>query len=160
MTISFDYNKPQVIQALRYHFISKREMRLMIILVNVFAAFSLVLYIMGKITPMAFIINALLWIFLIISLWFVLPYAVYKRNSTFRNAFTMYFNENDFTLEHATGKRSWPYHALSQIKETPNFFHLYFDPRTFFLVPKSAFDTIEKLSTMRSIVNRLKMDKG
>ena len=50
MTIYFEYEKGQVLQALRYHFISRPEIRIMIILVNVFALASLVLYAMKKIT--------------------------------------------------------------------------------------------------------------
>jgi hypothetical protein len=37
MKVSFTYDKKQVLQALRYHFLSRKEIRLMIILVNVFA---------------------------------------------------------------------------------------------------------------------------
>lgn len=152
MTAEFDYNKPQVIQALRYHFISKMEMRVMIILVNVFAALSLVLYAMGKITPTAFIINATLWFFLMISLWFVLPYFVYNRAETFKHHFTMYFNEADFTLEHEKGRRNWPYSALRSFKESPHFFHLYFDARSFLLVPKSGFKSPEDVAALRSLL--------
>ena len=55
MTIYFGYNKKQVIQALRYHFISRREIRIMLILVNVFAIVSIALYAFGKVTAMAFL---------------------------------------------------------------------------------------------------------
>jgi len=41
MTIQFGYDKGQVMQALRYHFISRPEIRIMIIVVNVFALGSL-----------------------------------------------------------------------------------------------------------------------
>ena len=41
MTIHFGYEKGQVLQAFRYHFISRPEIRIMIILVNVFAFGSL-----------------------------------------------------------------------------------------------------------------------
>ncbi len=157
MTVEFDYNKQQVIQALRYHFISKKELRIMIILVNVFALLSLVLYIMGKITPVAFIINSLLWIVLMISLWFVLPGLVYRRAKTFQQHFRMYFNEDDFTLEHEKGRRSWPYTSLQSFKETPNFFHLYFDERSFLLVPKDGFESLEDIGRLREILRgRLK----
>ena len=54
MTIYFGYEKAQVIQALRYHFISRKEIRLMLILVNVFAIASIVLYAFGKVGAMAF----------------------------------------------------------------------------------------------------------
>lgn len=152
MTVEFDYNKQQVIQALRYHFISKKELRIMIILVNVFALLSLALYIMGKITPVAFIINSLLWIMLMISLWFILPGIVYRRAKTFQQHFIMYFNDDDFTLEHEKGQRSWPYTSLQSFKETPNFFHLYFDERSFLLVPKDGFKTIEDMVRLREIL--------
>ena len=36
----FDYDKGKVIQALRYHFITRREIKVMMILVNVFAILS------------------------------------------------------------------------------------------------------------------------
>ena len=58
MTIYFGYEKGQVIQALRYHFISRQEIRIMLILVNVFALASVTLYALGKITPMAFFMGS------------------------------------------------------------------------------------------------------
>ena len=48
MTIEFSYNKNQVLQALRYHFLSRREIRFMIILVNIFALASAVLFYLKK----------------------------------------------------------------------------------------------------------------
>ena len=152
MKVEFDYNKPQVIQALRYHFISKREIRIMIILVNLFAILSLVLYLFGKITPVAFIINSLLWMLLMISVWFILPGVVYRRAQTFQHHFSMYFNDQDFTLEHVNGRRNWQYSDLTTFKETPNFFHLYFDSRSFLLVPKEGFKSIEDISKLRQIL--------
>lgn len=152
MTITFDYNKKQVLQALRYHFISKREIRIMIILVNVFAIISLALYLMNKITPIAFLTYAFLWILLMICVWFVLPATVYRRAETFKHGFTIYFNDNDFTLEHEKGRRSWPYSTLQSFKETPNFFHLYFDRRSFLLVPKDGFTNLEDLQKLRDLL--------
>lgn len=154
MTISFNYNKKQVIQALRYHFISKIEMKVMVILVNAFAILSLVLYSMDLITPVAFLTYAALWILLMISIWFILPIVVYRRAVTFQHRFTMYFDEADFTLEHEKKKRSWPYSNLSTLKETPNFFHLYFDPRSFLLVPKDAFSSLEEMQSFRTFIKR------
>ena len=152
MTISFDYDKKQVIQALRYHFISKTELRVMIILVNAFAILSLILYALGKITPTAFLTYSFLWIVLMASLWFILPATVYRQAKTFQHTFTMYFGNADFTLEHEQGKRSWPYTALRNYKETPNFFHLYFDTKSFLLVPKNAFEDLEHLQNFRDLL--------
>jgi YcxB-like protein len=152
MTIHFDYNKAQVIQALRYHFISRKEIRIMIILVNVFAILSFILYLLKYILPLAFLIGAVLWIVLMISFWFLMPSMVYKRAATFKEQFSMSFNEEGFTLAHERGSKSWAWNALNNYLETPNFFHLYFDAKSFFLVPKSGCKNDDEVFELRNII--------
>ena len=55
MTIYFGYDKKQVIQALRYHFLTRPEIKILLILVNVFAILSAVLFGFDKIQPLAFL---------------------------------------------------------------------------------------------------------
>ncbi|HMR92112.1 MAG TPA: YcxB family protein [Chitinophagaceae bacterium] len=152
MTIHFDYEKGQVMQALRYHFISKPEIRIMIILVNVFALASVILYALKKITPFAFLIGSLLWIVLMISFWFILPMLVYRRAETFRHAFSMNFDDSGFDLQHERGGRRWAWNALSHFIESPHFFHLYFDSRSFFLVPKSGCGDRDGVHALRELL--------
>lgn len=153
MTIHFGYEKGQVMQALRYHFINRPEIRTMLILVNVFAIASITLYALRKITPMAFLVGSCLWIVLMISFWFILPGMVYRRAETFKNNFTMQFGENDFTLGHeGGGSRTWPWKALSNFIESPHFFHLYFDSRSFFLVPKSGCKDKDEVFELRQLL--------
>ncbi|HVT86504.1 MAG TPA: YcxB family protein [Chitinophagaceae bacterium] len=152
MTIHFGYEKGQVMQALRYHFISRPEIRIMIILVNVFAIASLILYMLHKITPFAFIIGASMWIILMISFWFVMPSMVYRRAATFKDNFSMSFDEAGFTLGHEKGSRSWPWNSLSTFMESPYFFHLYFDSRSFFLVPKSGCKNNDEVFELRQLL--------
>ena len=159
MTIYFDYNKAQLLQALRYHFISRREIRLMIILVNVFAILSFVLYLMKYILPFAFFVGALLWIILMISFWFLMPAIIYKKTATFKDSFSMQFNTDDFTLAHEHGSRSWPWTSLSSYMESPHFFHLYFDTRSFFLVPKSGCKDTDEIYELRQLI-KSKVKKG
>ena len=153
MTIHFGYEKGQVMQALRYHFINRPEIRTMLILVNVFAIASITLYALRKITPMAFLVGSCLWIVLMISFWFILPGLVYRRAETFKNNFTMQFGDNDFTLGHeGGGSRTWPWKALSNFIESPHFFHLYFDSRSFFLVPKSGCRDKDEVYELRQLL--------
>jgi len=98
MTIHFGYEKPKVLQALRYHFISRPEIRIMLILVNVFALLSILLYALKKVGPMAFLVGSFLWIVLMISFWFLLPALVYRRAVTFKHSFIMDFEKDGFTL--------------------------------------------------------------
>ncbi|MFI5133991.1 MAG: YcxB family protein [Chitinophagales bacterium] len=152
MTIHFGYEKGQVMQALRYHFISRPEIRIMIILVNVFAIASLILYLLKKITPTAFLVGSTLWIVLMISFWFIMPNMVYKRAATFKDNFSMSFDDEGFTLGHEKGSRSWPWKALSTFLESPYFFHLYFDSRSFFLVPKSGCKNSDEVYELRQLI--------
>jgi hypothetical protein len=152
MTIHFSYDKGQVMQALRYHFISRPEIRIMIILVNVFALGSLLLYAFKKITPLAFLVGSLLWVVLMISFWFILPMMVYSRNETFKHQFSMSFEQEGFLLKHERGSRSWRWNALSHFIESPHFFHLYFDSRSFFLVPKSGMRDKDEVYELRQLL--------
>ena len=152
MTINFSYDKPLVMQALRYHFISRPEILIMIILVNVFALASVVLYAMGKVTAVAFLLGSFLWVVLMISFWYILPRMVYRRAETFQHSFSMDFEQEGFTLRHQNGQRSWPWTALSNYLESPHFFHLYFDPRSSFLVPKSGYNNSDEVHAMRQLL--------
>jgi YcxB-like protein len=159
MTIHFGYQKAQVMQALRYHFISRREIKLMIILVNVFAGLAIVLFLAKKVQPMAFLMSSFLWIVLMISFWFVLPWLVYRKAVTFKHEFSMDFEEDSFTLRHEKGSKSWPWTALKNYLESPHFFHLYFDSRSFFLVPKSGCKDTDEVYDLRQII-KSKVKKG
>ena len=114
LTLQFSYDKRQVLQALRYHFISRPEIRIMLILVNVFALSSASLFYFKKVTPLAFLIGSTLWFSLMICFWFILPGLVYRRAATFKDHFTMQFEEEKFSLGNERGGRSWPW------KATPN----------------------------------------
>jgi len=159
MTIYFSYEKEKVLQALRYHFISRREIKLMLILVNVFALVSITLYALKKITPMAFLTGSFLWIVLMISFWFILPWLVYRKAVTFKHEFSMNFEDDRFTLSHEKGSRSWPWPALKNYLESPHFFHLYFDSRSFFLVPKSGCRDSDEVYELRQLI-KSKVKKG
>lgn len=151
MTVHFDYNKKQVLQALRYHFLSRKEIRVMIILVNVFALASAVLFYLKKVLPFAFLVSSFLWFVLMITFWFILPGIVYRKAATFRDHFTMNFETTGFSLGNERGSRSWEWKSLSSYLETPHFFHLYFNSTSFFLVPKVAFSDNERVE-MRDLL--------
>ena len=159
MTIFFGYEKGKVLQALRYHFISRPEIKIMLILVNVFAIMSITLYALKKITPMAFFIGSFLWVVLMISFWFILPALVYRRAATFKHEFSMTFEEDGFQLAHERGSKTWTWTALKNYLESPHFFHLYFDSRSFFLVPKSGCKDTDEVFELRKLI-KSKVKKG
>ena len=135
----FSYSKRTVLQALRFHFFSRNEIKGMIIIVNVFAISAAVLYFTGKIPPLAFLLSSTLWFALMIAFWFVLPLIIYRKAATFQDHFRVSFEPQHMSLENERGSRSWPWKDFSSLVESTYFFHLYFNSRSFFLIPKSAF---------------------
>jgi hypothetical protein len=152
MTIQFGYDKKQVIQALRYHFLSKPEIKTLLIIVNVFAIISAVLFAFKKIQGLSFLIFSFLWFMLMLVIWRLLPASIYKKAATFQDNFTMRFEEDGVELSNENGGKKWPWTAFSSFIESPYFFHLYFDARSFFLIPKDAFADKDQLQAVRILL--------
>ena len=149
MRVLVTYRKPQVLQALRYHFISRREIKLMLILVNVFALLSAILFYMKLITPLPFLMSSVLWITMMVAFWIWLPFTIYRRSKTFKDSFYINVEPNHFIIETEKGSKTWAWREFSSMIETPGFFHLYFDSRSFFLIPKDAFASTDEIQEAR-----------
>ncbi|MDI3322444.1 YcxB family protein [Pinibacter soli] len=152
MTIHFNYNKKQVIQGLRYHFFTRPEIKFLIIIINVFALLSAGLFYFKKIQPVSFLIFSLLWLVLMVVIWSVLPASIYRRAHTFKDEFSVDFKDDGLTLSNDRGSKKWEWNLFSNFLETPYFFHLYFDARSFFLIPKDAFKDLPDMQTARSLL--------
>lgn len=154
MTIYFGYKKKQVLQALRFHFLTRREIKFLLIIINVFAIASAVLFAFGKVQPIAFLAFSLMWFILMLAVWSLLPRNIYKKALTFQDNFSMTLDEDAIILQNERGTQTWPWGALSSFVESPFFFHLYFDSRSFFLVPKDAFNDLEEIQEARELMKR------
>lgn len=154
MTVHFGYNKKQVIQALRYHFLMRPEIKILLILVNVFAITSAVLFAFKKIQALSFLIFSFLWFLLMLVIWRILPGSIYRKSVTFQDEFTMHFDDENVILETMKGSKGWPWKRFSYFVESPYFFHLYFDARSFFLVPKDSFKNITELQDARELLRK------
>lgn len=132
------YDKKKVIQALRYHFVQRPEVRILIVLVNIFAIVAAILFYTKKIRPEPFLLGSFIWVMLMASFWYILPTSIYKRAATFKDQFQIFFNDHAVRLENERGETSWDWKQFTHFFESPNFFHLYFDSKSFFLVPKDG----------------------
>lgn len=153
MNIHITYNKSKVIQALRYHFISRNEIKILLILVNIFAILSAILFYSKKISPLAFIIASFLWFMLMLTFWFWLPRIIYRRSATFLEKIDIHFQDTGMSLKTNRGIAEWNYNKFKHYIESPHFFHLYITDKSFFLIPKDA--CVEEIDTgsMRRILD-------
>ncbi len=151
MTIQFGYDKKQVLDGLRSHFFGRVEIRALFIVINLFAILSAVLFYFKKIQALSFLIFSLLWFLLWISVRRILPMSIYKKSQTFRDTFTMSMEEEGVRLQTQKGQQIWRWDDFSNFKETVTFFLLYFDGRSFFMVPKDAFKDITDIQAARQL---------
>ncbi|HEY4935828.1 MAG TPA: YcxB family protein [Puia sp.] len=154
MVIYFEYDKKQVMSALRHHFISRPEIKFLLIIVNLFTILSAILFYLHKIQPISFLLFSCLWFILLLTFWTLLPFSVYKRSQTFQDQFSMNFNDHEVVLQTVRGSHAWAWKEFSSFLESAFFFHLYFNSRSFFLVPKDAFPDLESLQETRSLLKR------
>ena len=152
MTIQFGYDKKQVLDGLRGHFFGRPEIRTLVILVNVFAILSAVLFFMKKIQALPFLLFSILWFCLWISIRRLLPLSIYKRSATFQDQFILTLEDRGLLLETKKGSQLWTWDVFSAFKETAYFFHVYFDSRSFFLIPKDSFKDITEIQSARKML--------
>ena len=64
----------------------------------------------------------------------------------------MDFEEDKIVLHTGRGSKSLSWTSFSKFVESPYFFHLYFDARSFFLVPKDSFRDITEIQEVRKLL--------
>jgi hypothetical protein len=152
MTVQFGYNKKQVLDGLRGHFFGRPEIRILIIVINVFAILSAIFLWFKWIQPISFLIFSVLWFFLWISVRRILPLSIYKRSATFLDTFILSLDDRGVLLETQKGIQQWRWENFSGFKETAYFFHLYFSARSFFMIPKDSFKDITEIQAARELL--------
>jgi len=152
MTVQFAYNKKQVLDGLRGHFFSRPEIRILAIVINVFAILSAILFAAKVIQALPFLIFSVLWFFLWLSIRRLLPLSIYRRSATFQDSFILTLDGGGVLLETEKGSQRWQWENFSMFKETAYFFHLYFDARSFFMIPKDSFRDITEIQAARELL--------
>ena len=129
----------------------------MMILVNVYAILSAALFFFKVISPLAFLLSSALWFILMILFWFLLPTIIYRKTPIFKDHLRTILSSLYFEIENEKGSRRWEWKEFSTWIESPHFFHLYFNSRSFFIIPKDAFtgDDLNEARKMLSLnINR------
>lgn len=151
MQYSISYIKNEVLQALRYHFIKQSEIKSLMVIVNLYAIVTAVLLFMKKIRPEPFLLGSVLWLVLMAFFWYVLPTLFYKKTALFKEQWEFSFNEKEATLVSSIGEASWGWETVTHYFESPHFFHFYFGPKSFFIIPKSTI-SVEDQHHIRGIL--------
>lgn len=140
MPLRFHYDKTEVINALRFHFMSRGEIKVFQVALMILIVSAFIGYWMDLINLQVVVWLFLLFIVLILIFWFILPHSVYKKARTFREPeIHLDCDEQSLSIGTQSGNHSIPWNRFERIVETKDFFYLYQNNKTFFLVPAKVF---------------------
>lgn len=143
MHLEFSYNREDVLNALRYHFLQRGEIKvfrnaLVILLLATLAGYFFSLVTTNTLIGISAMVVLLLWVF-----WYLLPVSTYNKAATFKDQIRLHFSEEGMAISTRASEhqRQISWNNFTQVVETKKFFFLYRDKKSFFLIPTSAFET-------------------
>lgn len=138
--VHFTYNKADVINALRIHFLSRKETKILRILCIVLFIFALWGYWTSIVSYSLLVGVFIVIVLLTIVFWFILPNAIYRKAKTFHEpSIQLQYNGEGMAIGTQAGAKHLPWQSFHRVLETNDFFYLYRNSNSFFLIPTKAF---------------------
>ncbi|HEY0273561.1 MAG TPA: YcxB family protein [Chitinophaga sp.] len=155
MHLEFSYKKNEVLNALRYHFLHRGEVKVFQITLLIFILFTITGYWFHVVNRNALAGVTGMTLLIAWSFWYLLPISTYNKAATFQDNIRLRVNEEGMTITTGQGgDRSLGWQRFSQVVETPKFIYLYRDKKSFFLIPLSAFQTAEARTDFMQLLQR------
>lgn len=155
MQISFHYDKTAVIGALRTHFLSRRETKILRILVVVFFLLALWAYTKGIVPYSLVVVLFAVIILLTIVFWFILPKSIYRKTRTFAEpSINLDVNDDGISIGTHAGAHRLPWNSFNRVLESQYFYYLYRSNNSFFLIPTDAFSGVSEREVFSQLLHR------
>jgi hypothetical protein len=90
---------------------------------------------------------------MMVTFWYIMTHSIYKKAATFKDSFTILFTDMQVSLSNERGTVNWDWQKFSKFFESPHFFHLYFDTKSFFIIPKEGM-TEDMRHELRGLLNK------
>ncbi|WP_341834334.1 YcxB family protein [Chitinophaga pollutisoli] len=152
--LQFTYKREEVINALRFHFLRRGEIRVFRVTLIILLLATVIGYVFRMVNFNAMLGIVLMMVLLGWAFWYLLPVSTYNKAATFRDNIRLRYNDEGMAIHTGQGERSMSWRSFSQIVETQSFFFLYRDKRSFFLIPTSAFENDEAHLQFRELMQK------
>jgi len=141
MHLEFSYNKEDVLNALRYHFMQRGEIKVFRNTLLILMLFALAGYTFQIVTIGALIGIGAMILLIALVFWYLLPVSIYNKAATFKDDIHLNYSEEGIVISTRTSEfqRELSWSNFTQVIEAKKFFFLYRGKKNFFLVPTSAF---------------------
>lgn len=154
MHVEFSYNKEDVLNALRYHFSRRGEIKVFRNTLGILLVAALAGFFLRVVTP-----NALIGIISMVALivwafWYVLPLSTYNKAATFKDKIQLRYSDEGLLISTRTSQhqRQLSWNNFTHLVETRKFFFLYRDKKSFLLIPTSAFENEDARNNFSDMV--------
>jgi len=156
MHLEFSYNKEEVLNALRYHFMQRGEIKVFRNTLFTLLAFALAGYAFKIVTIGALIGISGMVLLIAIAFWFLLPVSIYNKAATFKDNIHLKYSEEGITIStrSSENQRLLSWSTFTRVVEAKNFFFLYRGKKNFFLVPTSAFKSEDAQKEFSQLANK------
>lgn len=152
--LQFTYKKEEVINALRFHFLRRGEIKVFRNTLIILLLATVIGYVFRMVNFNAMLGIVVMMVILGWAFWYLLPVSTYNKAATFRDNIRLRYNEDGMAIVSGHGERSLSWRSFTQIVETQSFFFLYRDKRSFFLIPTSAFENDEAHQQFRELMQK------
>ena len=152
--LQFTYNREEVINALRFHFLRRGEIKVFRNALVILLLATVIGYVFRLVNFNAMLGIVLMMLVLGWAFWYLLPVSTYNKAATFRDNIRLHYNDEGMAIQTGVGERQLSWRNFNQIVETDSFFYLYRDKRSFFLIPTSAFQSSEAHLQFRELMQR------
>lgn len=155
MHLEFTYNKEEVLNALRYHFLQRGEIKVLRNTLFILLACALAGFPFRIVTLTALVGIASMTLLIVLVFWFMLPTSIYNKAHTFKDDIHLKYTEEGITISTRSSdfQRELSWSAFTQIIEAKNFFFLYRGKKNFFLIPTSAFPSEADQKTFEQLAS-------
>ncbi|MBW8685740.1 YcxB family protein [Chitinophaga rhizophila] len=155
MHLEFSYNKEEVLNALRYHFLQLGEIKVFRNTLFILLAFTMAGFAFKIVTTGALIGIVAMIVLIIMVFWFLLPVSIYNKAATFKDDIHLKYSEEGITIStrNSEQQRLLSWNTFTKVVEAKNFFFLYRGKKNFFLVPTSAFKTPDAQQEFSRLAN-------
>lgn len=153
MQLEFSYKKNEVLNALRYHFLHRGEVKVFQITLLIFVLATVAGYLFHVVTRNTLAGITGMTLLIAWAFWYLLPISTYNKAATFQDNIRLLLNEEGMTISTSQGgDRAVSWQRFSEIVETTQFIYLYRDKKSFFLIPLSAFHNADAEADFRQLL--------
>ena len=126
MHLEFSYNKEEVLNALRYHFLQRGEIKVFRNTLFILLAFTLAGFAYRLVTVGALICIASMVVLIVLVFWYMLPVSIYNKANTFKDDIHLNYSEEGITISTRSSEveKQLSWKNFTQLVEAKNFIFL------------------------------------